>query len=315
MQEHPDLTADWDVVFDARGHFREPHTAYEFGLGTLEVRQYLRLWTVQMDLQLESLTLPHAITTRGPTHRYRYALFVEKEGFDPLLSRAQIAARYDLALMSTKGMTVTAARQLVEALSQAGVTILVLHDFDKSGFEILDKFTSNTRRYQYTDTPTVIDLGLRLADGVALGLESEPVTYTSRVNPADSLARCGATAEECAFLVQRRLDRTHWAGARIELNAMDSQQFLDWLEQKLRDVGVEKVVPEGQALAAAYRHQRHKVRVQQAIDAAVQDLPVDDEVPVELEEQVRALLRDEPSMAWDEALAELAAQAAEAEAS
>jgi hypothetical protein len=95
---------------------------------------------------------------------------------------------------------------------------------------------------------------------------------------------------------------------------MDSQQFLDWLEQKLRDVGVEKVVPEGQALAAAYRHQRHKVRVQQAIDAAVQDLPVDDEVPVELEEQVRALLRDDPSMAWDEALAELAAQADEAEA-
>jgi hypothetical protein len=46
----------------------------------------------------------------------------------------------------------------------------------------------------------------------------------------------------------------------------------------------------------------------------VQDLPVDDEVPVAFEEQVRALLRDDPSMAWDEVLAELAAQADEAEA-
>jgi hypothetical protein len=33
---------------------------------------------------------------------------------------AQIAERYDLALMSTKGMSVTAARQLVEALLEQG---------------------------------------------------------------------------------------------------------------------------------------------------------------------------------------------------
>ena len=311
MQEHPAHTAEWDVVFDARGHFREPHTGYELGLGTLEVRQYLRLWTAQMDLRLERLALPRAITTRGPAHRYRYALFVEKEGFDPLLSRTQIAEKYDLALMSTKGMTVTAARQLVEALSRCGVTILVLHDFDKSGFEILDKFTSDTRRYQYTDTPTVIDLGLRLEDGRALGLESEPVAYTSTVDPSGSLARCGATEEECAFLVRRRLDRPHWAGARIELNAMDSQQFVTWVEEKLHDVGVEKFVPERQELEAAYRHQRHKIRVQQALDVAVRDLPAEDEAPAALEREVWALLRDEPTLSWDMALSELAAQAAD----
>ena len=26
MNEHPSATAEWDVVFDARGHFHEPHT-------------------------------------------------------------------------------------------------------------------------------------------------------------------------------------------------------------------------------------------------------------------------------------------------
>src|SRR5262249_7358613 len=31
----------WDVVFDARGHFEEPHTNRQIGLGTLEVRNYL----------------------------------------------------------------------------------------------------------------------------------------------------------------------------------------------------------------------------------------------------------------------------------
>src|SRR5262249_9594363 len=31
----------WDVVYDARGHFTEPHTGKSFGIGTLEVRSYL----------------------------------------------------------------------------------------------------------------------------------------------------------------------------------------------------------------------------------------------------------------------------------
>jgi hypothetical protein len=31
--------SDWDIVWDARGHFAEPHTGREIPLGTLEVRQ------------------------------------------------------------------------------------------------------------------------------------------------------------------------------------------------------------------------------------------------------------------------------------
>ncbi len=41
MQEHPSKTAGWNVVFDARGHFHEPHTEKEVPLGTLHVRDYL----------------------------------------------------------------------------------------------------------------------------------------------------------------------------------------------------------------------------------------------------------------------------------
>jgi DNA topoisomerase VI subunit A len=68
-----------------------------------------------------------------------------------VIQQAQIAERFDIALMSTKGMSNTAARRLVDELSRIGVTIYVLHDFDKSGFAILS-------------TPKVIDLGLTLAD-------------------------------------------------------------------------------------------------------------------------------------------------------
>jgi hypothetical protein len=41
IEEHPEITADWDVMFDDRGTFIEPHTGRVVPLGTLEVRQYL----------------------------------------------------------------------------------------------------------------------------------------------------------------------------------------------------------------------------------------------------------------------------------
>ena len=73
----------------------------------------------------------------GPRHRYGAVLFLEKEGFEPLLDAARIAERYDLAIMSTKGMSVTASRTLVETLCGAhGIPLLILHDFDVSGFTI-----------------------------------------------------------------------------------------------------------------------------------------------------------------------------------
>jgi hypothetical protein len=41
LEQNPELTADWDVVYDARGHFREPHTGHTVPVGTVEVRRYL----------------------------------------------------------------------------------------------------------------------------------------------------------------------------------------------------------------------------------------------------------------------------------
>jgi hypothetical protein len=41
IEEHPEITANWDVVFDDRGSFIEPHTGHVVPLGTVEVRQYL----------------------------------------------------------------------------------------------------------------------------------------------------------------------------------------------------------------------------------------------------------------------------------
>jgi hypothetical protein len=219
MAAHAEMTTSWDVVYDARGHLREPHTEKQIDLGTLEVRDYVTSWTSDVDDNPGAINLKTAVDTKGPSNRYRFVLFVEKEGFNPLLQRAQIAEKYDLAIMSTKGMSVTAARKLAEAYAQQGVTILVLHDFDVSGFSIVHTLGHDTRRHKFKVRPKVIDLGLRLRDVTAMRLDSEDVVFPTRLkkNPCVRLERCGATEEECNFLVHS--DAAPYEGKRVELNA------------------------------------------------------------------------------------------------
>src|SRR5262249_17485084 len=101
MNENPQRTKDWDVVYDARGRLTEPHTGIVINLGTREVREYIAAW---MDEAPALCTAPFLISTsyltKGPAHRYRFALFVEKEGFAPLIAKANLASRFDIAIMS-----------------------------------------------------------------------------------------------------------------------------------------------------------------------------------------------------------------------
>ena len=45
LNENPSQTEKWDVVFDARGHFEEPHTKKIVPQGTIDVRKYLTFKT------------------------------------------------------------------------------------------------------------------------------------------------------------------------------------------------------------------------------------------------------------------------------
>jgi Protein of unknown function C-terminus (DUF2399) len=307
IDAHPDLTATWIVVFDDRGHLLEPHTEHRIGLSPVAVRNYIEQWHADIATDAASMELDHDYPTMGPANRYRYALFIEKEGFYPLLEAAEIAERYDLAIMSTKGMSVTAARQLVEQLSVQGVTILVCHDFDKSGFSILHTLQSETRRYRFQTRPKVIDLGLRLSDVEAMNLQSEPVEYPSHVDPRDNLRQRGATEEECQYLVRQR-GLGGWTGQRVELNAMTSDQFIAWREAKLMAVGVQKVVPDRETLEKAYRRAVRQTHVQRAIDEALEDLGDAAEIimPDDLVERLSSKLEGS-AKSWDAVLWDLVA--------
>ena len=91
------------------------------GLGTLEVENYLsdaRGHTADNKIDLK---MPDASSfpTCGPKNRYSAILFIEKEGFMPLFEEVNLAERYDIAIMSTKGLSVTASRLLVDHLCSA----------------------------------------------------------------------------------------------------------------------------------------------------------------------------------------------------
>jgi len=294
------------VVFDARGHISEPHTGKVVGLGGLEVRNYVSEFTDGNFDETPEQEPEVMIHTKGPGLRYGAVLFVEKEGFDPLLKAAQIAKRFDVAIASTKGMPVSALCDLLSRLKRFDRKVYVVHDFDKSGFSIVATLRRGTRGSW--GTGEVVDLGFRLED--IQGLELEVVTY--RGDPRPNLRRNGATKEEIEILVQSR-GYGRYYGERAELNAMTSDQFIEWLERKLKESGIEKLIPDNETLVAAYRRAVFLRRVQKEEEKLREQIVEQSiEVPDSLTSMVRDELKDQPGLAWDEVVWHIAANGTEA---
>jgi hypothetical protein len=293
----------WNVVYDARGNFTEPHTKVKVPLGTIQVRNYLTRIQQHKTKDAAFSVCERFYPTLGPTHRFGAILFIEKEGFMPLFEAVQLAERYDLAIMSTKGMSVTAARELVEQLCAVhSVPLLVLHDFDKAGFSIAGTLRRSTRRYRFGHghAASVIDLGLRLED--VDGLETEDVYIDSPDRARQNLRENSATPEEIDFLLEQR----------VELNAFASDELIQWLEAKLAQHGVAKVVPRDDVLAEAWRRMRKQALVQKRIDEFLKDLDGEkvELVPADLAARIKKRLSDEPALRWDAVLRKIARRAA-----
>jgi hypothetical protein len=306
IEAHPEITADWDVVFDDRGTFIEPHTGRVVPLGTIEVREYLGERPAPRAPASVSLGLMYQTT--GPHNRYRDILFIEKEGFSALISHARLAERFDLGVMSTKGLSTTAARMLIDKLMQSGVErVFVLHDFDVYGFSIFGTLGKSNRRYRFENPVHIVDLGLRLSDVESMGLEWETYSPSGDWDKRSAtLATHDASREEI-----RRL-----RSERVELNAMTSSQFVQLLERKLTEHGVRKVVPGDDVLQHHVRQvitrtllNRRLDEIRSAVDAAVARIMM----PSNLGQQIEAALQRQPDLPWDLAAADIARRIADSD--
>jgi hypothetical protein len=289
IEEHG---VDWSVVYDARGHFEEPHTNRRIGCGTIEVGNYLHAMkspeVIAADFEDASVSII------GPSGGYGAVMFCEKEGFDPLFKAVNLANRYDLMIISSKGVSVTAARRLIDDVcGDNDIPLFVLHDFDIDGFKIFGTLQRDTRRYQFSNAVEVIDLGLRLED--IAGLEREPAarTKTNEDTLREQLAENGATDAEINILLSER----------VELNALTSDALIAMIERKLKDYGLKKVIPDDDVLAEAYEefHRNKELREQfEEMESEFEGTEV--KVPKNLKKQVRAMLEKHPDLRWDDAL-------------
>jgi len=268
------------------------------------VREYLHNMTTGGGSDLSYEEVDGEYPTCGPANRFGAVLFIEKEGFLPLFEAINLANRYDVAIMSTKGMTVTAARSLVEKMcGDHGIPLLLLRDFDKAGFAIVASFRKDTRRYQFTQSFDVVDLGLRLDDVQSWGLVSEEVYYSS--DPRDNLAENGAAPEEIAYLCEGG-EGKHWYGKRVELNAFASDDFIKWIEANLDEHGVKKIVPDQDTLKDAWARAIKVAVVNNAIQAALdgaEEAVEEHPIPKTLRKKIRKALKETPETGWDKVVA------------
>lgn len=297
LEAHPEKMSK--IVWDSRGNITEPHTAERIPLGGAEVSKYINGWKSEF-ATFERSALEKRIDTKGPVNRYVAALFIEKEGFDEILGDAGVAEKYDLALMSTKGIPVKALCDLNLKLVAEGVRVLVLHDFDLAGFKITKTLREGTRMSSGT---AVIDLGLRLED--TKGLQSEAVPYQQEKDPKIYLWECGATQAECDFLVDSG-DWRGWAGKRVELNAMTSEELIGFIERKLQGHNVTKVIPDEKTLKAAYKRAVFRQKIEETVVEMEEEIEGEEiKIPKGLYKKVAERLKDSKEP-WDDIIWSLA---------
>jgi hypothetical protein len=291
IEEHH---VNWNVVYDARGHFEEPHTNRRIGCGTIEVGNYLH--AIKEPRVVAAEFSDACVDVIGPSGGISGMLFCEKEGFNPLFKVVDLANRYDVMIISTKGVSVTAARQLIDEIcGDNDLPLFVLHDFDVAGFMIFGTLQRDTRRYQFLNAINVIDLGLRVADIAGLQREPAAATRTSADIVRAQLAENGATDAEINILLNER----------VELNAMTSDALIRMIERKLHDYGLEKVIPEDGLLVATYRGFHHSQQLRERFEEMQSNFEknaTEIAVPKDLKEQVRAILDAHDDLRWDDAI-------------
>jgi len=184
---------------EPRGSIYHPHRSETITLGTLTVENYER-----------------------PAWLFNKVVYIEKEGFSEALKDARWAESHDCMLMSSKGFSTRAARDLVDKLAEHDepVTIFCVHDADASGGMIYQTFQEQTKA-RGARKIKIVNLGLEPWEAIQMRLEVETVEAGERRKPAadyvrerDDTAPNGETWDEWL--------QTH----RVELNAMTTPRFI-----------------------------------------------------------------------------------------
>ncbi|WP_059051408.1 ATP-binding protein [Paenibacillus senegalimassiliensis] len=192
---------------DPRGIMYHPHRGDEIPLGTIAVQNYAR-----------------------PEWTFNKIIFIEKEGYFASLKDVKFPERYDCALITSKGFANRAVKDVFDLLGETDeeITFFCVHDADAAGTMIYETLQHSTisrpgRKFK------VINLGLDPEEAIAMGLQVESFKRGNRHRP---------TASYINYEWEDWLQES-----RVELNAMTTPQFIQWLENKMEEYGHKKVIP------------------------------------------------------------------------
>jgi len=269
---NPELAETWNITADPRGTLIIPNCSHavEIPCGTLHINKYLDEIAQPIDPFEIDAKLPVEFPSKKPGQRYQALLYIEKEGFGPIIKEAGIAEKFDIAIISNKGQSVVATRRLIDECCYvgSGCPLFIMHDMDKAGFEIARCLTTvsvsareNDRvTYEFKNKIEVIDLGLTLKDAQKYNLQDERFEFNGHFQD-DTYA----TKEEQEFLKSNR---------RIEMNAFTSPQYVEWTVSKLSH-HLKKFVPADDVLEDAYRRAiavaKINTKIEEAMEEAIED--------------------------------------------
>jgi len=274
------------LYYDARGYLYEPHSGRAVALGTREVEAY-----------------------DFPEFLFDKILYIEKKGLWPVLEAARLAERYDMAVVAAEGYATQAARTLFRRADRdREYRMFVLHDADPHGYNIARTLREETRRMKGYRVD-VADIGLKLEEALAMGLESEEFT---RRHDIPQGVKETLTDLERQWFVGRPAGRKAWVCRRVELNAMSGPQLVRYIERKLAEHGATaKVLPPPEIVAAhaadAYRTEAARLaekRILEALDVPALVRRALEQAGQEdfgsLHEALAAELRGNPPEGWRE---------------
>jgi hypothetical protein len=204
---------------EPRGTITHPHRSETITLGTLMVEDYER-----------------------PSWTFNKLVYIEKEGASEALKAMRWGERHDCAVLSSKGFSTRAARDIIDKLAEHDepIQVFCVHDADASGGMIYQTLQEATKA-RGARKIAIVNLGLEPWEAVAMGLEVETLEKGTHRRPVAD------------YVHERGREWNEWLQTkRVELNAMTTPQFIRWLDSKMG--GYSKLIPPADVLKDELNH-------------------------------------------------------------
>lgn len=228
-----------NIYRDDRGSVYHPHLRETIRLGTRSVETY-----------------------KKPEWIFNKILYAEKEGFIEILRSAEWAEKNDCLLLTSKGYATRAARDILDLLSESDEELLFfcVHDADTDGTLIYQALMDASKARPQRKVK-IIDLGLFPKEGIKLNLQVEKVKKKKVKSVSQYVP-------------------PHWKNwykdNRIELNAMDTQAFIRWLDEKIEKYTNGKLIPPDDIITGEFENYGHSQLKTRIKDKLIKEAEIDE---------------------------------------